>query len=114
MTDALSHSGDFPRGRSRAQPYILGLLFNSRMENIGPCVGAGHSNPRTVTIETVTTVMAITVTAIMLTATTVTEASSTAWRMMHAPISYALEHRRQEPRGFIGNSSRILTSGCLQ
>ena len=103
MADALFHSGDFPHGRSRAQPYIPGLLFKSGMENIGACVGTGHSNPVTVTIGTVT------VTAIM-----VTETTSTAAPVMHVPISYVLEHRRPEPRGFIGNSSRIPISGCLQ
>jgi hypothetical protein len=35
MAEALIHSGDFPHGRSRAQPYIPGLLFKSGMENIG-------------------------------------------------------------------------------
>ena len=54
MAEALFHSGDFPHGRSRAQPYIPGLLFKSGMENIGRCVGTGHSNPATVTIGTVT------------------------------------------------------------
>jgi len=72
MADALFHFGDFPRGRSRAQPYILGLLFKSGLENTVACVGLGHSNHGTVTIETVTTVMGITVTGTTLTATTVT------------------------------------------
>ena len=72
MADALLHFGDFPRGRSRAQPYIPGLLFKSGMENMLACVGAGQSNPGTVTIEMVTTVMAITVTVTTQTATTVT------------------------------------------
>ena len=75
MADALLHSGDFPPGRSRAQPYILGLLFKLGLENIVACVGVCHSNPGTVTIETVTTVMGITVTVTTLTATTVTEAT---------------------------------------
>ena len=35
MPQALFHSGDFPRSRSRTQPYIPGLLFKSRNENIG-------------------------------------------------------------------------------
>ena len=77
MADALLHSGDFPRGRSRAQPYILGLLFKSGMENTVACIGLGHSNPGTVTIETVTMVMAITVTAITVTVTTLTATTVT-------------------------------------
>src|SRR5262249_1231045 len=98
--------------RSRAQPYILALLFRSGMENTLACAGLGHSNPATVTIETVTIVIAITVTIITLTAPTVTETTSTASSVMHTLISYALEHRRQEPRGCTGNSSRIRISGC--
>lgn len=114
MADALFHFGDFPRCQSRTQPYIPGLLFKSRMENIGPWIGAGHSNSATETIKTVITIMAITVTvtATTLKATTVMETRSTASRVMRAPISYALEHRRQEPHGFIGNSSHIRISGC--
>ena len=109
MADALFHSGDFPHGRSRAQPYIPGLLFKSGMENIARCVGTGHSNPATVTIGTVTMV---TVTTDHLTATTVTDTTSTASPVTHVPTSYALERRKPEPRGFIGNSSRIPISGC--
>src|SRR6476661_1162669 len=99
MAEALFHSGDFPHGRSRAQPYIPGLLFKSGMENIGAWVGTGHSNSVTVAIVTVTTVTATT---------------STASPAMPVPTFYVLERRRPEPRGFIGNSSRIPISGCLQ
>src|SRR5258707_849013 len=99
MAEALFHSGDFPQGRSRAQPYIPGLLFKSGMENIGACIGTGHSNPVTVTTVTVTTV---------------TDTTSTASPAMPVPTSYVLEHRRPEPRGFTGNSSRIPISGCLR
>src|SRR6476660_3458733 len=104
MAEALFHSGDFPHGRSRAQPYIPGLLFKSGMENIGAWVGTGHSNSVTVTIETVT----------MVTVATVTATTSTASPAMPVPTFYVLERRRPEPRGFIGNSSRIPISGCLQ
>src|SRR5258707_7685589 len=109
MAEALFHSGDFPHGRSRAQPYIPGLLFKSRMENIGACVGTGHSNPVTVTIETVTMVRVVTVTV-----TTVTVTTSTASPAMPVLTSYVLEHRKPEPRGSIANSSRIPISGCRQ
>src|SRR4029077_12404799 len=101
MAEALFHSGDFPHGRSRAQPYNRSLLFKSGMENIGACVGTGHSNPVTVTIETVTMVMVATVTV-----TTVTDTTSTASPAMPVPTSYVLERRKPEPRGFIGNSTR--------
>jgi len=104
MANALLHSGDFQPSRRPPQPGIPGLLFKSGMENIVPCVGTGHSNPATVTIGMVTTV----------TATTVTETASTASPVMHVPTSYVLERRKPEPRGFIGNSSRIPISGCLQ
>jgi hypothetical protein len=80
-----------------------GLLFKSGMENIVACVGAGHSNPATVTIGTVTTV----------TATTVTDMTSMAAPVMHVPTSYVLERRKPEPHGFISNSSGIPISGCL-
>ena len=109
MAEALFHSSDFPHGRCRAQPDIPGLLFKSGMENIVPCVGPGHSNPATVTIGTVTMVTVTTVTA-----TTVTDTISTASPVMHVPTSYVLERRRPEPRGFIGNWSRIPISGCRQ
>src|SRR5205823_9840 len=102
MADALLHAGDFPCGRSRAQPYIPSLLFKSRMENIVACVGTGHSNPATVTIGMVTTV----------TDTTVTVTTSMAAPVMHVPTSYVLERRRPEPLGSTGNSSRIPISGC--
>jgi hypothetical protein len=104
MGEALFHSSDFPHDRCRAQPDIPGLLFKSGMENIVPCVGDGHSNPATVTIGTVTT----------LTATTVRDMTSTASLVMHVPTSYVLERRKPEPRGSIGNSSRIPISGCRQ
>ena len=112
MADALFHSGDFQPGRRRPQPYIPGLLFKSGMENIARCVGTGHSNPATVAIGTVTHGNGHNVAT--LTATTVTDTTSTASPGMHVPISYVLERRRPEPRGFIGNSSRIPISGCLQ
>ena len=104
MAEALFHSVDFPHGRSRAQPYILGLLFKSGMENMVACVGPGQSNPATVTIGTVITVTSI----------AVTEMTSTAPPALHAPTSYVWERRKPEPRGSIGSSSRILISGCLQ
>jgi hypothetical protein len=104
MADALLHRGDFQLSRRPPQPGIPGLLFKSGMENIVACVGTGHSNPVTVTIGTVTTVMA----------TTVTDTTSTASPVMHVPISYVLERRRPEPRGFIGSLSRIPISGCRQ
>ena len=98
MADAVLHAGDFPRGRSRAQPYIPGLLFKSGMENIVACVGTGHSNPATVTIGTVTTV---------------TDTTSTGPQVMHVRTSYVLERRKPEPHGFISNSSSTPISGCL-
>src|SRR6266550_5132495 len=104
MADALLHAGDFPRARSRVQPYIPSLLFKSGMENIVACVGTGHSNPATVTIGTVTTV----------TDTTVTVTTSMAAPVMHVPTSYVLERRRPEPLGSTGKRSRIPISGCLQ
>ena len=109
MAEALIHSGDFPHGRSRAQPYIPGLLFKSGMENMVACVGPGQSNPATVTIGTATMAAVITVTAIA-----VTEMTSTAPPALHAPTFYVWERRKPEPRGSIGNSSRIPISGCLQ
>src|SRR4029079_11556368 len=63
MAAARFHSGDSGRSRCRAKPYIPGLLFKSRMENIGQCAGIGHSNPATVPTVTVTTETATTVTA---------------------------------------------------
>ena len=54
----------------------------------------------------------LTDTAVM--ATTVTDTTSTASPVMHVPTSYALERKRPEPRGSIGNSSRIPISGCLR
>src|SRR5258705_6030175 len=104
MAEALFHSGDFPHGRSRAQPYIPAWLFKSGVENIAACVGTCHSNPVTVTIETVT----------MVTVATVTVTTSTAAPAMPVLTSYVLEHRKPEPRGSIGNSSRIPISGCRQ
>jgi hypothetical protein len=77
------------------------------MENIGLCIGTGHSNPATAIIETVKTAMVKTVTATMVT-------TLTASPMMHVPISYVLERRKPEPHGFIGNWNRIRISGCLQ
>lgn len=68
------------------------------------CGGLGHSNPATVTIETVTA----------LTATKVTEMTSTALPALHTLTSYVWERRKPEPPGFIGNSSRIPISGCRQ
>jgi len=104
MAEALFHSGDFPHGRSRARPYILGLLFKLGMENIAPCVGIGHSNQATVTIGMVA----------ILTVTTVTDTVSAATGGTRVPTSYVLERRKPEPRGSIGNSSRIPIFGCLQ
>jgi hypothetical protein len=74
------------------------------MENIEQCVGTGHSNPATVTIGTVIT----------LTDTTVTDMNPTTPQVKDDRISYASERRKQGPRGFIGNSSRMLISGCLR
>jgi len=123
MADTLLHAGDFPRARSRAQPYIPGLLFKSGMENIVPCAGTGHSNPATVTIGTVTigtvtigtvTIGTVTtVTATTVTVTMVTDTTSTASQAMHVPTSFVLERRKPEPHGFISNSSSIPISGCL-
>ena len=101
MADALLHSDDFQPSRRPPQPGTPGLLFKSGMENIVACVGAGHSNPATVTSVTATVTM-------------VTDTPFTLSPVMHVPIFYVLEHRRPEPRGFIGNSSRIQISGCLQ
>lgn len=64
------------------------------------------------TIKTVITIMAMTVTATTLMAITLVERTSMASQLMHAPISYALEHRKQELPGFIGNWSRTPISGC--
>jgi len=101
MAEALFHSNDLLVARCKARPYISALLFKSRMENIWQCVGTGHSNPATVTIGTVTT----------LADTTVTDTNSTVPQVKDDPISYALERRKQGPRGFIGNLSRMLISG---
>jgi hypothetical protein len=51
---------------------------------------------------------------ITVTATTTTEKNSMVSLETHVPIFYVLGHRRPEPRGFIGNSSRIRISGCRQ
>ena len=53
-------------------------------------------------------------TVTILTDTTVTDTNSTAPQVMDVRISYVLERKKPEPRGFIGNSSNILISGCLQ
>jgi hypothetical protein len=47
-----------------------------------------------------------------VTAQSLTTVTETASSVMRAPTSYALEHKRQEHRGFIGNSSRMRISGC--
>src|SRR5258708_20487683 len=93
MSEALFHSGDFPHGRSRAQPYIPGLLFKSGMENIAACVGTCHSNPITVTIETGT----------MVTVSTGTDTTSTAAPAIRVPPSPWFGPRSPEPLGFINN-----------
>jgi hypothetical protein len=98
------HSFQFSVPLAIAASRIPGLLFKSGMENIGACDGTGHSSPVAVTIETVITATE------MIT----TEKSLTASPVRHARISYVLEHRRPEPRGFTDNWSRIPISGCLQ
>ena len=109
MANALIHPVDFQPSRRSPQPGTPDLLFKSGMENIVRCVGTGHSNPATLTIGTVAVVMVT-----KLTAKTVTDTTSTASLGMHAPTFYVLERKRREPRGFTGNWSRILISGCLQ
>ena len=101
MAAARFHSGDSRHSRCRAEPYIPGLLFKSRMENIGQCAGIGHSNPATVRTATVTTETATTVTAKMVIA--VTAMVSTAARETQVPIFFVLERRKLERPGFIGN-----------
>ena len=64
------------------------------------------------TMVTGTAVTATTVTTLM--DRTVTDTISTVSTGMHVPTSYVLERRKPEPRGFIGNLSRIPISGCLQ
>src|SRR5262249_4158918 len=46
MAHALFHPSDFPHRRCRAQPYILGLLFKSGMENIGSMRWSWPFKPR--------------------------------------------------------------------
>jgi len=101
MAAARFHSGDSGRSRCRAEPYIPGLLFKSRMENIGQCAGIGHSNPATVPTVTVTTETATTVTA--TTVITVMAMFSTAAPALQVPIFFVLERRKLGRPGFIAN-----------
>ena len=50
---------------------------------------------------------------VIATAPMVTEMTSTALPVKHAPISYAWERRKPEPHGFIDNLNRTQISGCL-